>query len=69
MSEHSVKGKIHVKDYMYLNGLKPHMVVITQALRKSYAQARGRYHEYLEEEKEKQKTSKETAKEISSFGN
>ena len=54
-----MKGKIHVKDYMYLNGLKPHMVVITQALRKSCAQARGRYHGYLEAENEKkQKSSK-----------
>ena len=45
VSEHSLRGKRQVKDYMYSNGLKPHTVIITQTLQKFCAQTRGRYRE------------------------
>ena len=68
ISEKSVVSKRHIKDYMYSNELKPYSVEITNELRKSCAQARSRYHQYLEDErKKKEKTSKDTAKEIISM--
>ena len=68
ISEKSVVSKRHIKDYMYSNELKPYSVEITNELCKSCAQARSRYHQYLEDErKKKEKTSKDTAKEIISM--
>ena len=68
ISEDSVVSKRHVKDYMYSNDLKPYTVDITNELRKSCGQARRRYHEYLEEQKKKkEKTGRDTAKEILSM--
>lgn len=65
VSEESIVGKRHVKDYLLSNELKPYTVEVTNELRKSCRQARARYHSYLEEQKLKEEeTSQETAKEI-----
>ena len=68
VSEESIVSKRHVKDHMISHDLQPHTIQITNELRKSCRQARSRYQHYLEQQKlQKEKTTKETAKEILSM--
>jgi len=65
IADKSIVSKRLIKDYRLSSNKKQHTVDIGKELRSSYAKARSRYHDYLDQMKtRKARESKETAKQI-----
>ena len=65
IKDESVVSKRIVKDHMLSHGLQPYTINITKEMRESCLKASSRYRDHLEEvKKEKEKTAKDSAKEI-----